>query len=361
MTVSFSYTVSKRELLIFFYRHRLRLLLAFWVPLTLCFVVSFFPTPLYKASSVLIVRLGSEYVYQPEVGTPQNGPTAVIPFNQEQIFKAEVAILSSADLHAQVISAIGIKKLFPRSKDLPEAVECFDKRLNIVLEKESSVIDVSFEHADRSVAVQALDTLLKLYFDKRKQLYHEPRAKLAEAELQTRHERALVAEQAVEEYKRAHKIYSLGDQRAQLLEQRNDAQKQAANIVSPALERKIAAYTRELDRLDVEEREFGALQREAQIAEDAYSLYSRKLDEAKAHEDLQQERSDSVRVIQPPTTPSEPRKLQPVIMLVGILVSLISALLMAAYTEFSSTGFIAPEQIERHLNLPVLAVIPLRR
>src|SRR5271155_4419985 len=107
MSVSAQQGTSRREFLIFFYKYRTRLLISFLLPLAIAVAVSFIPTPRYQATSVLIVRLGSEYVYRPEVGNGQGGdPT--IPFENEQIFKSEVAILSSEDLHRQVINAIGV-------------------------------------------------------------------------------------------------------------------------------------------------------------------------------------------------------------------------------------------------------------
>jgi uncharacterized protein involved in exopolysaccharide biosynthesis len=356
--------VSKRELILFLCKYRKRLLTAFFVPLLLCLVISLFVTPHYKAYSVLIVRLGSEYIYQPEIGNAVSNPAPAIPFNQEQIFKSEVAILGSEDLHAQVINAIGIDTLFPNliaaseSQQLAEAVEQFNKHFNIFLEKESAVIDISFEHKDRALAIKALDTLLSLYMDKRKQLYLEPRAKLAEAEAQSRHEQALKAGLATEDYKRKHNIYSLETQRLQLLAQRNEVQKQSVNISNAGLESKLANFTRQLDQLDKEEREFNALEAEAQIAEDSYRLYSHKLDEAKAYENIQHSRADSVRVIQPPTAPSRPQHLRLLIILGGFFLALLSVLTTAAATEFLRNGFLTPEQIERHLELPVLSVMP---
>lgn len=387
--------ISRRELMIFFYKFRTRLILAFLLPFALSIFASTIPVPLYRVDSVLVVRLGSEYVYQPEVGSSLTGPTSTILFGQEQIFKSEVAILGSDDLHRDVIKAVGVSRLYPEMLNpstsqkiqrflmggfmayvtppkqmkpedaeqyrLELAVAMFAKRFNIMLEKESAVINVSFEHKNRAIAIEALETLLKFYFDKRKQLYLEPRAELAESQMKATREQMLAAQKKVEEFKISHQVYSLEDQRKQLLEKRSDSERRATSINSAALEREIARYNKELESLDSLEREFKALQKEAEIASESYALSSHRFEEAKAYEEVQRERSSSVRVIQPPSAPPEPKKLKTLIILSGFIASLVIALITAAICETSRRGFLTPEEAERQLKLPVLAVLPYTR
>jgi len=286
-----TYETPKREILVFYYKYRTRLLFAFLLPFFAAVMVSFMPTPKYEAIGTLVVRLGSEYVYQPEIGAGSNNPASPIPFDRDQIYKAEVAILGSHDLHQEVVETVGIDRMYPQKsagghklftpvrdwllsaldsvypeygdntpstvesirsalndydmeanlnedernkKRLDMAVEMFDKKLNIVLGKDSAVIDVSFQHADRDVAVQALDSLFKLYLEKRKQLYLETRGTLAKDEADATRRRASTAQAAVENFKREHQIYSLPDQRTQLLTQREEVRKQMLTVANPA-------------------------------------------------------------------------------------------------------------------------------
>lgn len=391
----------KRELLIFFYKYRLRLLLAFVIPLAIMIAISFLPTPRYAASSTLIVRMGSEYVYTPEVGNTGNGPANIIPFNQEQIFKAEVAILGSYDLHEEVVRQLGVEKLYPNliqptgirlhikeAKDfatgeikkimktpakpepspeerqdmlVAQAVEIFEKRFSILLEKESAVINLTYEHANPTVASEALDLLLKLYFEKRRQLYTETRGDLAKREFQASKNKALWTAQQADSYKRNNMIYSLGDQRAELLKRRAEYERQLSIIVNPDIERKIAEINIQLDELDAKEHTYNNLKREADLAAKSYDSYAGKFDEASSFDAFQKNREDSVRMIQSPVSSPEPKSIQALIIIGGVFLSMISALLVAAITEFSRGGFMSPEQLERHLGLPVLAAIPRRR
>ncbi|MDX2028398.1 MAG: hypothetical protein SFW62_07160 [Alphaproteobacteria bacterium] len=398
-------TPSRREWLVFYYKYRARLLATFWLPVLAFTALSFVPAPLYRADSVLIVRLGSEYVYQPEVTANRNVTASAIPFDREQIFKSEVAILGSRDLHEQTIKAIGLHKIYPelfepglaaqaagRINDmdfgaaeaalaaprryldeaftepgdspvldrqrLARATDRFEQHLDLLLGKDSAVITLGFEHQNPVIAAQALNTLLKLYMEKRRELYMEPRVELAQTQTDAARTRAQAANQAIEDFKRKHKIYALADQRGALLQARIEVDKQMAVVSSPSLQARQAFFTRQLDVLDAQERELSGLQHEAKIADEDYAFFSHKLAEARAFEALQHERAGGVRIIQPPAARAEPRNLQPLIILAGLFLGILSALLTAALTEFFGSGFLTPEKLERHVGLPVLAVLP---
>ncbi|MDR3448286.1 MAG: hypothetical protein P4M15_00785 [Alphaproteobacteria bacterium] len=411
-----SFETPKRELLVFYYKYRMRLVLAFLLPFLLSIGISFVPTPRYEADSTLVVRLGSEYVYQPEIGSTNSSSASPIPFDRDQIYKAEVAILSSYDLHQQVIESVGLDHMYPPGKPgllhrivqplrgwaldmlnnmvdddaaepaaslrkildtsdsagnlsdeektrrrLAIAVQLFEHDLNISLGKESSVISLAFHHKDRDVAVTALNTLIDLYLEKRKQLYLDTRSTLAKEQAESIRKRASVAQAAVENFKREHQLYSLDAQRAQLLAQREDVRKQMMNVSNSGLDDKLADITRQLDALDALDRQFSMLQHDVQMTNDEYTLYTHKLDEAQAYDNLERDHAGSVRVIQPPAAPPEPKRLQRMIIVAGFMLSLVFTALVAAFTEFSRSGFLTPERMEHNLGLPILAALPLRR
>ena len=363
---------STRELLTFYYRNRSKLLLAFFVPFILAVALSYVPVPRYKATSVLTVRMGSEYIYQPEVGSSQNTTQTTIPLDRDQIFKAEVAILSSHDLHEKVIKQIGVNVLYPNSvvegasqEDgrvaLAKAVTRFEKRFDVNLEKESSVITVSFEDKSAGTAIKVLDTLLNQYMEKRKELYLESRAELAKTHAEEAHQRALAAGKAIEDFKVTHQIHSFDDERRALVDQRSEVEKQRTNIRSPELDKKLAYLDAKLDRLNKDEAEFNILNHDATVAQDEYSVFSHRLSEATAYEDIERERTGSVRVIQPPTAPAEPKSMQIVIIAAGFVLSLLAFILMAIIIDMLGSGFSTPEQMEKAIGLPVLSVLPRRK
>ncbi len=381
---------SVREFLVFFYKYRRRLVLSFLVPLFLAIAVSFVPSPKFVANSVLIVRLGSEYVYQPEVGSSKTASEMPIPFQQDQIFKSEAAILASKDLHQEVIETIGLDELYPKGsfsgvtdpiksflisvglkepveddilekQRLASAVARFDRALDIVLEKESAVIKVSFKHKSPQMAAQTLDTLMKMYLEKRKELYLEPRLKLAQDQADAAQKRALFAAGAIDDFKRAHQLHNLETQRASLLAAKAEVEKQKISLDNPALDQKLAYYTRQLNELDKQEHRYTTLSQEVQIANDEYALAVHGVSEAKAFDALARQRIGSVRVIQNATVSPFPIRLQPMIILSGVFLSALFAFCVAAVSEFGRSGFLTPEEVERTLGLPVLAVLSARR
>ncbi len=391
-------SASVRELLVFYYRYRKRLMAAFLIPFVLAVGISFIPKPRYPAAGVLVVRMGSEYVYQPETGSAQTGPQTSIPFDRDQIYKAEVAILNSDDLHQRVIEAIGAQTLYPElftpsmigsvidpvlnfphhmmeqwgwiepptEEEIARArmsacIAIFDKRLDINLEKESAVITVTFEHKDSDIAAKTVATLFDLYLEKRKNLYLEPRVGSAQSQANAAKGNAVAAAKAIEQFKIDNKIYSLADERASLIQQRDMLQRQRMAVSSSILDEKIALYNQQLERLDKLDEQLGRLEHDATVANDEYAVYVHQLDEAKAFENLAHERVGSVRVIQEPTVPAEPKRLQSIIIIAGLILSIMSMFTVAVLTEFFSSGFLTPEKLERDLGLPVLAVVPFRK
>lgn len=386
---------SRRELMIFFYKFRTRLVISFLLPFALAVFASTLTVPRFASESVLVVRLGSEYVYQPEVSNPQSGQITNIPFDREQIFKSEVAILASQDLHREVVQKVGLARLYPEIIDptpfarikgfilggfltafsedngpkdenleqyrLTKAAGVFGKRLDIMLEKESAVIRISYEHRDREIASEALQTLLDLYFDKRKQLYLDPRAELAQTQMSNARARVNEAQKKLENFKLKNGLYSLDDQRRQLLDKRNDLERRAMSINSKSLQKDIENYNKSLDELDKQERVFTALQKEAELASESYAITAHRHEEAKTYEQLQRDRTSSVRIIQPPATSAEPKKLANIVILAGAVVSLLCMLITAGICEFSRRGLLTPEEAERTLGLPVLAAVPFRK
>lgn len=238
---------------------------------------------------------------------------------------------------------------------LAHAVAIFDKRFDIQLDKESAVISVSFTNRDAAIAAHALDTLLKLYMEKRRAIYLEPRAELARAAMEKSRAQAAAAEHALQQFKRRHKIYSLVDERALLLARRDKDEERASLVTSEGLESRVADDNAQLEKIDSLERDFNVLQKEAVNAEDAYALYSRKYDEALAFEAMEHRRLDSVRVAQSPIVPAEPGYIRLWIMLAGTFLSIVSLFAAVAVTRFMKHSFFTVEEVEETTELKVIA------
>jgi uncharacterized protein involved in exopolysaccharide biosynthesis len=126
----------------------------------------------YPARASVLVRLGEEYVYQPQVGDAARG---AVPEN-DQLIQSEVEILSSAQLKEEVINRIGLGVLYPslgkafdhgtvdqRQKAMSKAVASMDKALKIETALGAPVVRLTFTNDNPQVAALTLNTLLDQY------------------------------------------------------------------------------------------------------------------------------------------------------------------------------------------------------
>jgi uncharacterized protein involved in exopolysaccharide biosynthesis len=190
--------------------------------------------PLYEAESSLMVRIGREYVYRPEVGRTE---TARTPSLSEMV-NSEVEILSSRDLAEQVVRQIGVEHLYPELLELvPDpntaaemAVLKFRKAATVRPVLESSVIKVRFEHEVPQLAADAVNLLVERFKDKHVEVFGEERATRLEAQLEGRAAHLVEAEQGLAEFKRQNGVFDLDEQRSLLLDRRErlDSALQAA-------------------------------------------------------------------------------------------------------------------------------------
>ncbi len=127
---------------------------------------------LYPAQASLLVRLGSEYVYNPRVGDAARG---AVP-ETDQLIQSETEILSSAVLKDRTIRDIGLGRIFPRlgrayAHAAPAkqrniegaAIKAMAAGLKIVTAPDTSVVRIGYSHPDPQMAALVLNTLLDEY------------------------------------------------------------------------------------------------------------------------------------------------------------------------------------------------------
>ena len=126
----------------------------------------------YSANSSLLIRLGQEYVYTPEVGDAARGAAP----DNDQIVQSEVEILNSAALKERAIADIGLAKIFPdlgrdyahadtEKKRLIEgaAIKGIESGFKVATAPGTSVVRVSYSHPDPQMAALVLNTLIDEY------------------------------------------------------------------------------------------------------------------------------------------------------------------------------------------------------
>ena len=126
----------------------------------------------YPAHASLLVRLGPEYVYQPNVGDAARG---AIPTN-DQLVQSEVEILNSQELRRRVIDELGMAEVMPsRAKayaaaqpdkkvQLREAAAAaMGTNLKVDTAPDSDVVRVTYTDTDPARAALVLNRLLDDY------------------------------------------------------------------------------------------------------------------------------------------------------------------------------------------------------
>ncbi len=138
----------------------------------------------YTAEARLSVLIGDEYVYTSSTGRAGEGQAP----KQEEIVQSEVEIITSAQVVARVIKAVGLERIFDakdlvvtQGPDTPEqrfniGVEGMRKQLSAFATPNTTVIKVTLGNKDPQVAADALNKLLDEYLVYRREVLFEDRS-----------------------------------------------------------------------------------------------------------------------------------------------------------------------------------------
>jgi uncharacterized protein involved in exopolysaccharide biosynthesis len=218
-----------RDFLTILFKHKSKIIIVFFAVVLTVGVVSFLTAPTYEATSTILVKMGRENTYRPEVGSGTQ--ISVSPPNQEEIINSEIQVLVSKELIEKVIRAIGVENLYPElvktyAKGITPvdmAIGVFEKALTVEAVKKSNVIEVSYRHKDRQIAAQAVNLLIDLFKEKHLQVYNDPKSSFLEEQLKDYQTKLQGSEEGLQEFKQQHRVYALDEQRNLLLQQRVNA------------------------------------------------------------------------------------------------------------------------------------------
>ncbi len=472
-----------RDILTQAFRDRRRIAIAFGIGMALTVVASVMPSKKYTSEAALLLRLGREYFYTPEVGDA-SGATPVA-YDREQTLLAEAKILSSRDLKEKVLEKLGIAKVYPHlaggegsAPQREAAVMALERALQADLLKGSNLMQVSFTHANPQVAAQVLSELIDAYLAKRSVIFASASYGTAEADFVKRTIQLNTAEERIATLKQERRIRAFGEEQTLLLAQRNAldikqaetrlalsqtqgraqalrsslagvsgdvllssetqrseaaesarktlldlrlkerdlgarfsdahpgvqdvradiarteeflrelearpvrsqktgrnpsrdvaetellrtiAEQQQAAAGAAALAQQRAEIDARLDAFAASERELMALERERRLAEANYEAAAKRLRDELAMVELDRKRRSNVSIVQPPLVPLSGSSVAPLILVVGTVLSLVGAALVAFLSALWRDTFLTPEQVERELGIPLLAAIPEKR
>lgn len=203
----------------------------------------------YVAKSSILVKIGREYMNNPEVGESKNQ----LAVNLADMVNAEIQILTNRELADRVVKTLRVEKLYPAlagpngvdraSQD--KAVDRFQRNLQVEGIRNSSVIQVSFHHSNPRVAVAAVELLVELYKEKHLQVFSTPRSLFLDQQLTAYTQQLKASEDKLEAFKQRTRVFALEEQRTLLLQQRmnlDSSLKDAQNRVDE-LGKKLATLT----------------------------------------------------------------------------------------------------------------------
>lgn len=139
----------------------------------------------YEAGASLVVNIGQEYVFDPQVGDAGRG---ALP-DAEQVVQAEVEILSARALTERMLDRFGIETLYPKLGDAllragddaakraeirSAAVKAFRQNFGASATPKSQVIRTGYSGHDPQLAADVLNALIDEYLDYRKQVLIRP-------------------------------------------------------------------------------------------------------------------------------------------------------------------------------------------
>jgi uncharacterized protein involved in exopolysaccharide biosynthesis/uncharacterized protein YgiM (DUF1202 family) len=223
-----SQTGSRRDVLTILFKHKYKILTVFLATVITVTVGSFLLPPVYEAKSSMMVKLGREHMYNPEVGDAK--PSSFQSVNQQEVISSEIQILMNRDLIEKVVTTMGVNTLYPdiakappkRIKPLEAAILDFEKHISAEAVKKSTVIEVFFQHKDPAIAASAVNKLVEFYKEKHLQVLSNPKSSFIEKQLNTYQQKLEESEDNFQAFKQKYKIVSLGEQRSLLLKQRVD-------------------------------------------------------------------------------------------------------------------------------------------
>lgn len=219
-----------RDFLIVLFKHKTKIIAIFLSTVVIVTIGTFLLPRVYEAKSTLMVKMGREYIYRPEVGDK----AANVQVNQDEMIDSEVTILTSRDLAENVITTLKVETIYPElaKKPLEDAITLFQKKLSVEREKKSSMISITFQHKDPRIAARAVNLLVDLYRVKHLQIYSGADSSFLDKQLNTYDQKLKESANNLEAFKQKNGVFSLDEQRSLLLKQRSELDTDLKNSIN---------------------------------------------------------------------------------------------------------------------------------
>jgi uncharacterized protein involved in exopolysaccharide biosynthesis len=237
-----------RDLLYVIFKHKAKMITIFLTVVVTVTIGSFLMSPVYEASSKILVKFGRENVFMPTNPAVSGSPPVLFDSSREERINSEVEILKGRNLIEKVLSALGVTHIYPdidkkpliprpssskKLSPLEKATLVFEKKLTAEGVKKSDIIDIKFQHKDPIIASQVVNKLIEVFLEhhlivyKQSQKYDffDDQVRLLETKLKE-------SENELETFRTQNNISSLEEQKTLLLKQVSDIELELAKTRS---------------------------------------------------------------------------------------------------------------------------------
>jgi uncharacterized protein involved in exopolysaccharide biosynthesis len=166
------------------FKHKQKLIVIFGVTVLTVVIGSLLMTPVYEASSKILVKFGRENIYMPALsGGGGSPPVLVDPMREEYINSATEMIKGDKVIRA-AIQKIGVNKVYPglvhdgapssAEAALSAATLAIQNNLTVEGVKKANIIDIKFHHNDPGVAALVINTVIDTFVENYVRAYRQP-------------------------------------------------------------------------------------------------------------------------------------------------------------------------------------------
>ncbi|GJL59316.1 MAG: hypothetical protein NPIRA03_21730 [Nitrospirales bacterium] len=218
--------ISIRDILTLFFKHKNKILGIFVGAVAIAVGTAFLMTPVYQAQSSVMVKMGRENVYHPEVGAMN----PEISVDQKSMIESEVQILLTRDLTKRVLEVLDVGVVYPGiAETAPEKFSALDsginemrKNLSVSKVSESNIIQITFLHRQPEIAEKVVNLLVDLLLEKHLEIFSNPKGMFLSKQLHDYEQKLHNSKSQLQEFKHQNKLTHLDEEKALLLGQRNE-------------------------------------------------------------------------------------------------------------------------------------------
>lgn len=237
--------IDVKSIIVVGFKYRYRALAVVAAAVLIAIAVSSVMQTQYAATAKVLVKLGRELVYRPDVGST----SAALPtMDKDNLIASNVALISSPEIANAVIDEVGLSTLYPDLVNPPtqplkiwlkarvravkdwlglpaptletRALEQFSRKLSVQPVKKTDMIGVTFMHPDPEIAARVANRVVALFQQKTGEIYANPNLDFMEKSVAQDRAGLEHAEAALNEFRQKNATYAFDSQMDMLLRQR---------------------------------------------------------------------------------------------------------------------------------------------